>query len=274
MSYRRSVMGFDTKRGKRSPLKEPLLRQAGQSLNDDIDDIIWDKVVNVVYFSLILILFAGFEWWRSYKDTPPFPIPITLIALLVSGFAIYRVFIVRKHIKNIRLGINGEKTVAQFLEVNRDNEWRLLNDIPVKEINSVCFNLDHVLVTPKGIFVIETKTIRKPAAGGGKIAFDGKSISINGGRPNDRPIVQVRAACEWMREFLKRETGKIYDIKGVVVIPGWFVEGVNNWKFSDVWVLNHKALPGFIKNSRFNVSNEDMHLAVARIADHMQRTEV
>jgi hypothetical protein len=67
--------------------------------------------------------------------------------------------------------------------------------------------------------------------------------------------------------------GKTYPVKGVVVMPGWFVEGIKNWKTSDVWVLNNKALPAFIRNGRFDVSNEDMHLAIARIVDHMQRSE-
>ena len=77
---------------------------------------------------------------------------------------------------------------------------------------SICFNIDHVLVTPKGLFAVETKTIRKPATGEAKVIFDGESISINGWNPDRSPVIQVRATSNWMREFLNKETGKTYPV--------------------------------------------------------------
>jgi hypothetical protein len=266
-------MGFKTKSGKRSPLKEPVLRQAGQSLDAEKNRIIDEELLVYYFTALFLVLLAAYEWWSYFLKIPPHPFINTLVAITFICLALYKRIRFKNHLSNIRLGINGEKTVAQFLEVNRDNEWRLLNDIPVKETNTVCFNIDHVLVTPKGIFVVETKTKSKPAKGETRVTFDGESISINGQRPDRSPIVQVRAACSWMREFLKKETGKTYPVKGVVVIPDWFVEAIKNRKASDVWVLNQKALPSFIRNEKCDVSNEDIHLAIARIVDHVQRSE-
>jgi hypothetical protein len=266
-------MGFEKKSGKRSPLKQPLLRQAGQSLSAERDRIIQDKLLSYVLTAFFFVMLAAFEWWKFLRKLPPQPVSITLVALAFSCFALYRYFSIKKCLSNIRLGINGEKTVAQFLEVDRDSEWRILNDIPSDRFNSKRFNIDHVVVTPKGIFVVETKTKSKLASGETKVTFDGEFISINGRKPDSSPVIQVRAARDWMKEFLKSETGKTYPVKGVVVIPGWFVEGIKNWKASDVWVLNHKALPAFIRNEKCDIANEDIHLAVARIADHMQRSD-
>jgi hypothetical protein len=262
------MMEFNKKRGKRSPLKELPLRQAGQSLSAEMDRIILDKLQSPMLFALILALLAVFEWWRSFREIPPQPVLMTLTALAASGFALYRFISVRKRIRALRLGMDGEKTVAQFLEMNRDSDWYILNDIP-----SESFNVDHVVVTPKGLFVVETKTLSKPASGEVKATFDGEHLRVNGREFDRNPVIQVRAARDWVKELLKRETGKTYPVKGAVVMPGWYVEGPKDWTSTDVWVLNHKALPAFIRKEQCVVANEDVHLAIARIADYVQRSD-
>jgi hypothetical protein len=52
-----------------------------------------------------------------------------------------------------KAGIQGEKAVAEALQ-ELDDSYSLINDIVVGEKRG---NIDHVLLSPKGIFVIETK---------------------------------------------------------------------------------------------------------------------
>jgi hypothetical protein len=42
------------------------------------------------------------------------------------------------------------------------------------------FNVDHVVISAKGIYVIETKTYSKPASGAANITYDGQQLLVNG----------------------------------------------------------------------------------------------
>jgi hypothetical protein len=44
-------------------------------------------------------------------------------------------------------------------------------------------NVDHVVVGPKGVFALETKTRRKPFKEKNRVAFDGEAVWIAFGSP-------------------------------------------------------------------------------------------
>jgi len=54
---------------------------------------------------------------------------------------------------NAEAGIRGERTVTETLH-NLDDSYHLVNDIQLAEGKG---NIDHILISPKGIFCIETK---------------------------------------------------------------------------------------------------------------------
>jgi hypothetical protein len=70
-----------------------------------------------------------------------------------------------------------------------------------------------------------------------------------------------------LKQIIKESTGKDIDVKKVVLFPGWFIEPTAESKQSDVWVLNPKALPSFIANSREQLVSEDLNL----VAYHLSR---
>lgn len=109
------------------------------------------------------------------------------------------------------------------------------------------FNLDHVVVSPRGIFVIETKTYRKSNRGRGVVEFDGERILVNGVEPERNAVTQVRALAAWLRDLLAESTGRRFPIRCAVVFPGWFVEKRAK-RASHVWVLNPEGLPAFIEH--------------------------
>jgi hypothetical protein len=59
----------------------------------------------------------------------------------------------RKRIKELRLGRDGEKIVAEQLECLRESGAQVFHDVPGDG-----FNLDHVVISNHGIYAIETKT--------------------------------------------------------------------------------------------------------------------
>ncbi|WP_410473894.1 nuclease-related domain-containing protein [Guyparkeria sp. TX1] len=245
----------------RSPIKDKPLHNPGQSLERQIQDVLWDEAL--VYFAaaLFLVLFAAHEWWRELRDIPPAPGVATAIAVLGVGVAVWKIRRALKKAGRMRQGLDGERAVGQFLESLRESGARVFHDIPGPN-----FNLDHVVIHLSGIYVIETKTWSKPDRGEARLLFDGSTIKKKGAPATDAPIIQVRAAKHWLTGVLEESTGRRFPIRPVVVFPGWYIEPTAEAKRSDVWVLNPKALPAFIGNSAGQLSPEEVKLCAFHLS--------
>ena len=250
-----------------SPLKDRPLHNPGQSLDKQIADLLDDKMLFPLVMVVLLVALAGSEWIRWYRNAPPQPFLYTLFAIastIYAGFTIRRSW---KRLKALKLGRDGERAVGQYLEQLRESGARVLHDVVGSE-----FNLDHVVLTMQGIFVVETKTWSKPGRGEAHITFDGNQILAAGHKPDRDPIGQVVAQASWLRELLKESTGKAYPVKSVIVFPGWFVEPTATAaaKQRDVWLLNPRALPDFIAAEPSRCSVEDVKLATYHLSRYIR----
>ena len=135
------------------------------------------------------------------------------------------------------------------------------------------FNIDHVIISTKGIYVIETKTYSKPVKGESKISFDGEKLTINKLGFQTKPITQVKAATKWLKGILLESTGKEFYFKPVILFPGWYVESTDQGKKSEIWVLNPKVLPTYVENQRDRISKDDMMLASFHISRYIRTKE-
>jgi hypothetical protein len=246
----------------KSPLKDNPLRNPGESLDKEITEFLYDEVLTYIFVSILMVSIAGLEWAKWYLKTPPAPWLYSFIAFLTIAYSVLKIINAKSKLKPLKQGRDGEKAVGQYLEKLRERGAQVFHDIPSKG-----FNLDHVVVTQTGIYVIETKTYSKPEKGKAKIVFDGESLQINGKFRNDKPIVQVKAASNWLSEILVESTGKKFTIKPVVVFPGWFIESTAKAQSSGVWVLNPKALPTFIENSTDKLKPEEVKM----VSFHLSR---
>jgi hypothetical protein len=96
------------------------------------------------------------------------------------------------------------------------------------------FNLDHVVVSTDGIYVIETKTDTKPHANA-KVVYGGESVTVAGHRQDRDLVKQGAAAAVFARKLLEESTGKGFPVRGAVVYPGWWIEQTNRERRRDVW---------------------------------------
>jgi hypothetical protein len=239
---------------KRSPLKDRPLRNPGQSLDDQIQDFTYDYMLWPTLLALFFVLLAALEWFRYLRTISPSPGLYTFGAVAILAFAAYRFFKGLPRLRALKLGRDGEKAVGQFLETLRERGYRVFHDVVGGN-----FNLDHVLIGPAGIFTVETKTHSKPN-GDVRVTFDGETIRIDGFEPDRDPVVQAKAQASWLRELLSESTGRRFEVKSVIVYPGWFVnEG--DAKRNAVWVLEPKRLPTFLEREPRRLSQEDIHLA-------------
>ena len=187
---------------------------------------------------------------------------ITAIAVAALLYAGWRFFVIRRKVRSLRQGRDGERAVGQFLERLRDGGGQVFHDIPGEG-----FNLDHVVISTHGVYAIETKTWSKPWPQA-KVVVEGDALSVAGQVPDRSPIVQATAASRWLENELKKSTGKRFFVRGVVVFPGWFVE--QRGPCGDVWVLEPKALPAFIDNAPAMISPPDVALAAYHLSRYVR----
>ncbi len=254
------------KNQKKSPLKDSPLRTPGQSLDEEIQEILDGEVFSYLFYPIVMILFVIFNWLLWYKLVQlPNPILTTILVIGVSIYSLFKILKIKKRIKALKLGRDGERAVGQTLDALREKGYRIFHDLIGGE-----FNLDHVIVSEHGVFSIETKTYSKPEKGECKIIYCEKGISINGYKPEKKILIQVMAQKNWLEKQVLKLTGIKLTVKPVVVFPGWYVE--NRQKGNEIWVLEPKALPTYINNSPKVLSKDNVRLISNYISRYIRGT--
>jgi hypothetical protein len=245
----------------RSPVKSKPLRNPGQSLDEKIQQVIDNQAMAPFAAIIMLWTVALIEWLLLWRDAPRQPWVFTIAALVGTAWLVHRFIRIRHTVKALKLGRDGERAVGQFLDGLREGGARIFHDVPAEG-----FNLDHVVISTHGIYVVETKTITKPSADA-KVIYDGEKVTVAGFEPHRDPVAQAKAQATWLRRLLRQSTGRDFPVRGVVVYPGWWIEQANKARQREVWVLEPKALPKYIENSPAVMSPED----VAMSSYHLSR---
>ena len=241
----------NSKLRKKSPLKKRPRRQAGDSTHNMIIEAI-DRLLPYGIMTITLFTYAGFE----FLDRPRQPWLWLTFAVLFFIITAWKIVKLRPKIKAMRQGRDGERRIGQYL----DNEFRddltgkpirIFHDVPGEN-----FNLDHVIICEKGIYVLETKTLSVPVKGCEKLLYKGGEnlyYKDNGNKVPGNPIGQVKAGVKWLRELLRRQyelEEKQFPnlpIRGVLVPADRYVLNQNISEY-DIWVLNQMAFAKFINN--------------------------
>jgi len=258
-------MAFNKTKKTKSPLKDKPLRNPGQSLDEELQRIIYEDALILALVTILFIVTAALEWWRFYNPVPPNPVVATFFAAGITIYCVIRLVFVIKKARRLKLGQYGEMAVGQYLELLREKGCRVFHDIVGKG-----FNIDHVVISNRGIYVIETKTYSKPARGEAVIYYDGENLQKNGYKLDSNPVTQVKAAANEIRTILEESTGRKFFVKPVVVFPGWFIKDDGANRKSEVWVLEPKALPSFIDNQLDALSLDDLRLAVYHLSRYIR----
>jgi len=249
------------KAGSKSPLREPPLRLPGQSIDERINRLSNGKLLNYLLFVLVFFLLAAIGWVQALNQSRINPWLMSIVAAPVISYCAFQFCQTVKEIKRLRLGRNGERAVAEQLDILKGQGAIVFHDLIGDG-----FNLDHVVLSSQGVFVVETKTHSKPVKGSPTVTFDGKTLLINGFKPERNPVTQAEGNARWLAQMLRASTGKEFPVRPVVLFPGWFVE----FKGSTVWVLNPQALPSFIEHESNRISESDLHMASYHLARYIR----
>jgi hypothetical protein len=153
-------MKLNARKQRTSPLKDKPLRNPGQSLDEELNRLLDEDLNELILLFLMPLVLTGYEWWRAVSNIPPQPLGALIVAIPISGYALFRLYRLRLQLKRLRMARDGEKAVGQYLSDLRGKGYRVFHDIVGKG-----FNVDHVVICDRGIFTIETKTYSKSSSG-------------------------------------------------------------------------------------------------------------
>lgn len=193
-------------------------------------------------------------------------------SLMLLIFASAGAYFMCKHYRlsiNILLGIDGERAVAESLLQLSSQGYRVLHDIKLGR-GPDSPNIDHVLVGPDGVFVIETKTLRKRTDQTQEISVSGDDILVNGHKLPRSPIPQVRRSMRFVSEELGPHAQNC-PVRGVVVFPGWWTKGGFD---GDIWVLNEKAIVTKLKRSNSAALSDQQRDQIYHLLSKLERTKL
>jgi hypothetical protein len=248
----------------RSPLKQKPLRNPGQSVDEEIDRLVNDKFLGFLLFPMMFWIFAWMEWIQKLLKVPRMPAIYAAAATLFTIVAAYQFWRLRRRVRNLKLGRDGEREVAEVLETLKEEGAQVIHDVPGNN-----FNIDHIVVSTRGIYAIETKTWRK-RKNQSRIEFDGERVTISGKPSEFDPTDQCRAQAAWVRDLLKLSTTKHFPVRGVVVFPTWWVEQLPGAANSDLWVLNPKALVKWIASAPEIWDRSDAAMAALHLRQYVR----
>jgi len=253
------------------------LPQAGDSLRDQLYEIVYDKAMFWLLAVLVSCVCTFVAWWQYFfpsKNLLAGPVILSLATMVMGLIAFFKVRRLLSHTKRIKLGLRGELHVGQYL--NRECAklgYHVFHDIQCKSAGD--FNIDHVLVGPGGVFSIETKNWSKPPQGTrAEIVFDPQSnrLTRSDGSYDDAAVAQAIANADYLEKLLMERTARTQRIpvRPVLVLPGWWVTDSISFQQRAVWILGDNSLHKLLVRERGKLSAAEIADIAASLTHHQR----
>lgn len=243
---------------RQSPLTQDLMRPPGYSLQLKLNEL-----NDEVSFSFILMLLTPFLLYslhlsQSYFGGVPESLPRTIIMLIVGLGIIallgYRLTKVLSERKNNALGLQGEMFVGEELNQLMLYGCRVYHDIQIDY-----GNIDHVIVSPSGVYSIETKMKQKPKEGKGKAEVNidhQQNVLRFPDREEEINIDQLEAQGKWLSKHLTSSVGIQIQAQSILALPGWYIK--QRIGRGSYYVINPKNPKNFFVNHRVKLSPQEI----------------
>jgi hypothetical protein len=231
----------------KSPFKELRRRPPGEAIRvklAEFEDKISEYQMWLVVPPALVAMSAMFvPSWISLVPA----VVLSLVWTAVVGFKMLR--ITRKG-DDYRLGFEGERFVGEELNQLVAKRFEVYHDVPFDG-----FNMDHVLVGPPGVFLVETKTRRKPINEAGnkeyRVEFDGARLRWPWGT-DTYGLDQSARNAQTLAQWLSGAVGESVLVTAILTLPGWMVDRKAASKV--VHVLNPKEIVKLVDGQPANLN--------------------
>lgn len=250
--------------GRRSPLCEKLHNGPGEQLRRDLeksDGALDEALMRFVLLGPFLLCawaLPQLDWPKVHFGIAEWVLTIFFVATLSWTLRNTLRLVARR--QRLREGLAAELMTAQSLLSLASKGCQVFHDIPAGK-----FNLDHVVIGTHAVYMVETKSRKKPA-GKGKLSatveYDGKMLRF-ADHATAKPLEQARHEARWLAEFLRGAAGEAVQVVPVVALPGWFVSTGKDAHRSDVVVLNPKYHVPFLDRRNGAPLTESLRTRIA-----------
>jgi hypothetical protein len=238
---------------------------AGESVNDRLMEVLFEKGFSWFVAAVVFCVLTLLEWARFLFDMKPNPIILTAVTVPVCALATVRIRRALNSANALKLGRDGERSVAETMQDLVRQGWHVFHDVPGDN-----FNIDHVAVGRGGIFAIETKTRRKPTDRDAQVVVGAAGISIDGG-PYDRAYIdQTNRQAKWLVHMLRDSTERTFPVQPVLLFPGWFINDSRAKK--KLWILEPKGFVKWAARSKSVLQDADIALVKHRLDSYLRNT--
>ena len=214
--------------GRRSPLARNLLREPGDSLRTELEDIDAD-LVGIFCLLLMAPLIVYSSWitqvhFSAAGDSPAGLAGLAGASIVIVGIALVWLLRVLARRRSLRLGLDGELAVGQELNQLMQKGYAVFHDVPGER-----FNIDHVVVSQAGVFAVETKArpkaITHDSKADAEVVYDGRTLRFPTWESAEYLEQAVRQAA-WLSRWLTSAVGEPVGASPVLALPGWYIKRV------------------------------------------------
>ena len=241
LAFALSYKAIAHRRSRRSPLAgRKIGKLPGQALVDRIADHETDLLLSVMVMYMALPLsFMAWVGTRFRLDQLAWGGREWAFLLMAAGVFTYGLRdYVRAHRarERARDGLLAERVTGMQLNRLVANGCTVMHDLPGEG-----FNIDHVVIAPRGVYAVETKSFRKPRQTGAsdshRVAFDGALLRFPD-FPEKDALDQARRQAQWLGKVLREALGRDVPVIPALALPGWLIEQSDEtWRSSTVKVF-------------------------------------
>lgn len=261
------------------PQEEKLLRPPGYSLQLKYDDLL-DSILQTILWAALLLTVASAAAkitasFAAIENATSYTLSFGLVLLLTSVPACALMLFAWKktlQLRNTRLGLRGEQAVAEALHELGDAGFRAFHDLQPRD----SWNIDHVAVGPRGVFLIETKARRRrtPRHNQPKhVATYNEAIIKLPFGADRKSIPQVEANCKWLRDFLTKKTGDQVHVEGLVVMPGWYITPADEKRDYSIKAMNAQYLTKYLRSKPERIEPAQVRRIIAALDEQCRTLE-
>jgi hypothetical protein len=166
---------------------------------------------------------------------------------------------IKKRAKDADRGAYAEEVVAERLKGLPDS-YCYFNDLAFEG-----FNIDHIVVGPGGIFLIETKSHS------GEVDVKGEVLLLNGAKPEKDFFGQTWSQTFQLREYLKKQTSREWKVKPVLCFTRAFVKVRQPLK--GITMVNKKYLAEYLLKQSHCLNAMDIEVVVGLLRARTTRND-
>ncbi|MGJ8661240.1 MAG: nuclease-related domain-containing protein [Bacteroidota bacterium] len=190
------------------------------SLDEQKTNLMFDLLLKMFGLLIIPLLFMTLLGEMS--------LPLAVIlSFLASGACFYFAAKNVNQIYRLKKGIRAELLVGMRLESGLDSRFTVLHDFQLGDDYNHGSNIDHLVIGPRCIYIIETKYKSCSIDKDSKLQFDGEFVTNPDGCKSNEHIKQVQGLIKQFKDYCKREfdiTEIPVNIDAFLVYPGWNVD--------------------------------------------------